>query len=205
MTMHESPSSLPAVPLIQGRLVRLRAREREDVDRAYRWINDYEVSRFLILRYPQSRLQEQAWLDNTPVAGFFGLPLAIETLEGVHIGNIDLRDVQPENRTAEIGIMIGEKRYWSQGYGSDAVRTLTRFAFRVMNLQRVHLRTYEYNERGQAAFRKAGFVEEGRLRQHIYMEGRYWDVVLMGCLREEFEATDVPSGPATPPHGEPAR
>jgi RimJ/RimL family protein N-acetyltransferase len=195
MTMQEPPASLPAVPLIQGRLVRLRAREREDVDRAFRWINDHEVARFLILRYPQSRAQELAWLESTPATSFFGLPLAIDTLEGEHIGNIDLRDVQPESRTAEIGIMIGEKRYWSQGYGSDAVRTLTRFAFRVMNLQRVHLRTYEFNERGQAAFKKAGFVEEGRLRRHIYAEGRYWDVVLMGCLREEFEASDAPPGP----------
>lgn len=193
--MNDQLPPIPPAPLIQGRLVRLRAREPADLDRAYQWINDYDVARFLILRYPQSREQEDAWLRNTPLAGFFQLPLAIDTLDGLHIGNIDLRDVQPENRTAEIGVMIGDKRYWSRGYGSDAVRTLARFAFRVMNLQRVHLRTYEYNERGQAAFKKAGFQEEGRLRRHIYMEGRYWDVVLMGCLRDEFEATDDPPGP----------
>lgn len=187
-----SESPLAATPLIRGNRVVLRAREPEDAERAFRWINDYEVSRFLIMRYPQSREEEQAWVRNTPKVGFFGLHLSIDTLDGVHIGNIDLRDVQPENRTAEIGVMIGDKRYWSGGYGSDAVRTLTRFAFQIMNLQKVHLRTYEYNERGQAAFRKAGFREEGRLRRHLYMEGRYWDVLVMGCLREEFEAEDVP-------------
>lgn len=190
--MEQYGAPFPATPLIQGRLVRLRAREPGDAEQAFRWINDYEVARFLISRYPQSHGQEHGWIENTPTASFFALPLAIETLDGLYIGNIDLRDVQPENRTAEVGVVIGDTRYWGQGYGSDAVRTLTRFAFHTMNLHRVHLRTYEYNERGQAAFKKAGFVEEGRLRQHLYMEGRYWDVILMGCLRDEFEAQDEP-------------
>jgi RimJ/RimL family protein N-acetyltransferase len=181
----------PATGLIQGNLVRLRARDLSDAERAYAWINDWEVARFLLLRYPQSLEEEREWLRSTPRSGFHGLHLAIDTLDGVHIGNIDLRDVQPENRTAEIGVMIGDKRYWSRGYGSDAVRTLARFAFRMMNLQRVHLRTYEYNLRAQAAFKRAGFQVEGRLRRHLYTEGRYWDVILMGCLREEFEAIDA--------------
>jgi RimJ/RimL family protein N-acetyltransferase len=192
--MTAEPPLPPALPKIQGRLVALRAREPDDLDRSMGWINDYEVARFLIVRYPQSRSQEEEWLRGSMRTGFHALPLAIDTLDGVHIGNIDLRDIQPENRTGEIGVMIGDKRYWGRGYGSDAVRTLTRFAFQMMNLQRVHLRTYEYNERAQAAFKKAGFVEEGRLRRHLYMEGRYWDVILMGCLREEFEATETTEG-----------
>ena len=192
--MTDEPPPAELVPKIRGRLVVLRAREPGDIDRAMAWINDYEVARFLIIRYPQSRAAEEDWLRGSMHAGFHGLPLAIDTLDGVHIGNIDLRDIQPENRTGEIGVMIGDKRYWGRGYGSDAVRALTRFAFQTMNLQRVHLRTYEYNERGRAAFTKAGFREEGRLRRHIYMEGRYWDVILMGCLREEFEAEDGTGG-----------
>jgi len=194
--VQEPPSPLAPRAKIEGRLVRLRARgEPGDLERSLTWANDYEVARFLVLRYPQSRAQEEAWFRGDACT-FFNLPLAIETLEGEHIGNLDLRDVQPENRSAELGIMLGDKRYWSRGYGSDAVRTLARFAFQVMNLQRVHLRTYEYNERGQAAFKKAGFQEEGRLRRHLYMDGRYWDVILMGCLREEFEAGDAPPGRA---------
>lgn len=188
--MNDEP--LPPVPLLQGRLVRLRAREPADAERAFIWINDREVARFLILRYPQSVEEEREWLRSTPRAGFFGVHLAIETNDGVHIGNIDLRNVHPENRTAELGVMVGDKRYWSRGYGSDAVRTLTRFAFGMMNLQRVHLQTYEYNIRAQHAFAKAGYKEEGRLRRHLFVDGRYWDVVLMGCLRDEFEADDAP-------------
>lgn len=188
--MPEGP--LPAVPLIQGEHVRLRAREPADAERAVNWINDRDVARFLILRYPQSLEEEREWLRGTPHAGFHGVHLAIETLDGVHIGNIDLRNVQPENRTAELGVMIGDKRYWSRGYGSDAVRALVGFAFRMMNLQRVYLHTYEYNNRAQQAFKKAGFTEEGRLRRHLFVDGRYWDVIVMGCLRDEFEADERP-------------
>lgn len=173
--------------MIEGRLVRLRAREPDDAERAHRWINDWEVARFLVVRYPMSLLSERTWLEHIPSPSFSSVPLAIDTLDGTHIGNIDLRDIQPENRTGEIGIMIGEKAYWSQGYGSDAVRTLAGFAFRRMNLQRVYLRTYEFNERGQRAFAKAGFTVEGRMRRHIYVDGRYWDAIIMGMLREEFE------------------
>lgn len=168
----------------------LRPRRPDDADRAHVWINDWEVARFLVVRYPQSLQGERAWVDATPEASFGGVHLAIDTLDGRHIGNIDLRDVQPENRTAEIGIMIGDKRYWGRGYGSDALRTLARFAFRQMNLQRVYLRTYEFNARGQRAFAKAGFTLEGRLRRHVYVDGRYWDVLVMGLLREEFEAQE---------------
>lgn len=174
--------------MIEGRMVRLRAREASDAERGHRWVNDWEVARFLVMRYPVSLTAEQGWIGSTPMPSFGWLPLAIETLEGEHIGNIDLRDVQPENRTGEIGVMIGEKAYWGRGYGSDAVRTLARLAFQRMNLNRVWLRTYEFNERGQRAFVKAGFVVEGRMRRHLYNEGRYWDVIVMGMLREEFEA-----------------
>lgn len=174
--------------MIEGRLVRLRAREPEDAERAHRWINDWEVARFLVVRYPLSLASERGWVEATPAASFGGVHLAIETLEGEHIGNLDLRNVMPENRTAELGIMIGEKGYWSQGYGADAVRTLARLAFHRMNLNRIYLHTYAYNERAQRAFARAGFRVEGRLRSHVFVDGQYWDVIVMGLLREEFDA-----------------
>lgn len=177
--------------MIEGRLVRLRARDPADAERAHAWITDWEVARFLVARYPLSLAHERAWLDVSPMPSFNHVPLAIDTLDGVHIGNIDLRAIQPENRTAEIGVMIGDKAYWSRGYGSDAVRTLARFAFRQMNLERVYLHTYEFNERGQRAFLKAGFTVEGRMRRHVYVDGRSWDVIIMGLLRDEFEEQEA--------------
>ena len=84
--------------------------------------------------------------------------------------------------------MLGEKDYWAKGYGTDAIVTLLRFAFHEMNLNWVWLHVFEFNERAMVCYQKCGFKEEGRLRQHYYQEGRYWDSVVMGILRDEFDA-----------------
>jgi RimJ/RimL family protein N-acetyltransferase len=172
--------------MIEGKLVNLRAREMSDVERMTRWINDREVTRFLSARYPWSSAAEEAFVRGaTSVPMAFADPrLAIEAKDGTHIGSIGLHRASPENRGAEMGIMIGEKAYWSKGYGSDAVATLVRFAFEEMNLIRIELHVYDFNERGQAAYRKCGFVEEGRMREAHYYEGVYADVVVMAVLRD---------------------
>jgi RimJ/RimL family protein N-acetyltransferase len=174
--------------VIEGKLVNLRAREMSDVERMTRWINDREVTRFMGGGYPWSTEAEEAFVrGQASVPMTFGdLRFAIETKDGVHMGGCGLHRASPENRNAELGIMIGEKAYWSKGFGSDAVATLVRFAFEEMNLNRVELHVYDFNERGQAAYRKCGFVEEGRMRDAHFTEGAYCDVVVMGVLRDEW-------------------
>jgi RimJ/RimL family protein N-acetyltransferase len=93
-----------------------------------------------------------------------------------------------ENRRAELGIMIGEKEYWGHGFGTDTMLTLLRFAFEQMNLHKVTLGVFEFNERGLAMYTKLGFVEEGRFREDLFQDGRYWDLVRMSILRREYEA-----------------
>jgi RimJ/RimL family protein N-acetyltransferase len=175
--------------MLEGALVNLRAPEMDDLDRNTRWINDREVTRYLILRYEMSRLAEEGWLrDLVSKPQAYDRPFfAIETKEGHHIGNINLAKAVPEEQKCELGIMIGEKTYWSQGYGTDALRTLIRFAFDEMNMNRVELGVYDFNERGQAAYRKAGFVEEGRRREALYTEAAYHDIVVMSVLRDEWQ------------------
>ena len=142
------------------------------------------MTAYLSIRYPLSRADEERWLQAASSSFTNGVRLAIETKDGRHIGNIGLHDVRPEDRHAVLGIMIGAKDAWSQGYGTDAVITLLRFAFGEMNLHRVWLQVFEFNERAIACYRKCGFREEGRLRQHYYGRGRYWDVLVLGMLRE---------------------
>ncbi len=174
--------------MLKGKLVNLRALEMTDLDREYAWVNDREVTRFLIIRYPMSRADEERWLRDGPANTFANVRLAIDAKDGAHIGNIGLHEQRTEDRVAALGIMIGEREYWSKGYGTDAVVTLLRFAFHEMNLNRVWLSVFEINERAMACYRKCGFSEEGRLRQDRFIEGRYYDTVLMGVLRDEFEA-----------------
>lgn len=174
--------------MLEGSLVRLRALERADAERAHRWMNNAQVREFLHgMRYPVSTEDEERWIEGAASSSFSRVVLAIETKEGVHIGNVELRGVSAEDRHGELGIVIGEKEYWGEGYGTDAIVTLLRFAFGVMNLHRVWLTTGEDNPRAIACYRRCGFQEEGRLRQDRYLGGRYWDTIVMGVLREEFE------------------
>lgn len=174
--------------MIEGRLVVLRPREMSDLGRFYAWVNDREVTRFLAMRYLMSRAAEEAWLGqwvSVPIS-YSNVGFAIDTKDGVHIGSVAFHHAAAEDRVARLGITIGDKGYWSKGYGTDAMLTLLRFGFEEMNLNRIDLTVDERNGRAIACYRKCGFVEEARLRQDRYSEGAYHDTLIMGILREEW-------------------
>jgi RimJ/RimL family protein N-acetyltransferase len=172
--------------MIIGEKTRLRRIEREDIPTFVRWFCDPEVRTFLLLNSPISHAQEERWFERKLEED--SELFAIETLDGTHIGNIELFDFHRIHRRAELGVVLGEKAYWGQGYGSDAIRTLLRFGFEELNLHRIQLSVYEDNERGIGAYKKCGFQLEGRLRDAIYRQGRYYDLLMLGILAHEFVA-----------------
>lgn len=174
--------------MIEGTMVNLRAMERGDLERAYTWINDGDVTRHLNMRYPMPHAAEEAWVNlrTGREMGYVDPHFAVETKDGEHIGLVAFHRVVPESRAAELGIMIGDKRFWSKGYGTDTVRTIVRFAFDEMDLERVWLRVHADNPRAQAAYRRAGFIDEGCLRQATFKAGKPRDVLVMGVLRGEL-------------------
>jgi RimJ/RimL family protein N-acetyltransferase len=178
--------------MIEGKLVNLRAHEMSDLERYTAWFNDPEVTRFLSMNYPLSLAAEETWLRENAgkQLSYDHVKLAIETKDGVHIGNMGLNQTAPEDRRAVLGISIGDKAYWSKGYGTDAMRTLLRFGFDEMNLYRIELTVDARHERARACYRKCGFVEEVRLRQYRYAEGAYHDKLWMGILRDEWAAQE---------------
>jgi len=172
--------------MLEGRLVRLRAIEPSDRERAVAWLNDPEVTYYLTERYGRSPGAE-TWLSDVPAAGFADVRLAVETKDGVHIGAVNLHRVHPEDRKAGLGIIIGAKEHWGRGCGGDAIETLLRFAFNEMNLNRVWLTVTAGHERAIACYQRCGFREEARERQGFYKHGRYWDFIVMGILRRDFD------------------
>jgi RimJ/RimL family protein N-acetyltransferase len=172
--------------VLEGKLVRLRAPQAEDAQAVHYWMNDPEVTEHLTARYPMAT-SDDFWLAGTGPISFHLVRLAIETKDGEHIGGINLHQIDPENRNAGLGIIIGAKAYWDRGCGADAIVSLLRFAFAEMNLHRVWLTVLSTHERGIACYRRCGFQEEARMRQHIFRHGRYLDFVQMGILRHEFE------------------
>ena len=177
--------------MIYGEQVRLRAVERDDLPHYVEWLNDPEVRRGLNAVFPLSAVEEEAWFENLLDRPEAERPLAIDALEGerwIHIGGCGLFDYEKRARRAELGIMIGDKSRWDQGYGTDAMQVLLRHGFETLNLHRIKLRVFEFNERAVEVYRRLGFVEEGRLRDEQYLEGRYWDTLVMGLLRSEWKA-----------------
>jgi UDP-4-amino-4,6-dideoxy-N-acetyl-beta-L-altrosamine N-acetyltransferase len=180
--------------MIYGAITRLRRIERDDIPTFVRWFADPDVREFLLINRPISIAEEEQWFAQQLQSQNAEL-FAIETNDGIHIGNIGLHDINWVHRAAEMGIVIGHKQYWGKGYGSDAIRTLLRFAFDEMNLHRVQLTVYEDNARAIRAYEKCGFQREGRLRDAVYRKGRYYDMFLMSVLNGELQPGDEASGP----------
>lgn len=103
------------------------------------------------------------------------------------IGNVDLSGIDWISGNAWVGIGIGERENWGKGYGTDAMNVLLRFAFDSLNLKRISLTVFEYNERAIKSYLKVGYKEEGRLRQWMQRAGQRYDLIFMGILREEWE------------------
>ena len=174
---------------LEGKLIRLRAREPEDEPLAYHYFNDPEVTEYLTIRYPVSHRQERGILDE-PVT-YQAAHFAIETLEDRrYLGGCSLLVHRPECRRAELGIVLGDKSYWDGGYGTDTMRTLCRFGFDEMNLHRIELQVFEENARARHLYEKLGFRVEGVRRDAWYQTGHYQDVILMGLLEGELRPNE---------------
>ncbi len=175
--------------MFRGEKIQLGAVQREYLPKYVEWLNDWEVARFLNpgVAAPFNLEDETAWFENRNKSKD-NYVFAILTLEGKLIGNCGLHRVDLKNRSAVFGIFIGDKEYWGKGYGTDATRTLLRFAFAELGLNRIELEVYAFNPRAIRAYEKAGFRRDGVHRQGLYREGKFHDEYIMCILREEWQA-----------------
>lgn len=172
-------------PALQGTLVRLRAHEPADFAVLNDLINDVEVREGVGMVMPQAIAGYQAFIEMTEKDDAKTM-FVIERLEGgIPVGACSFFMIEPAPRTAVIGIWLG-KPYWDGGLGTDAMRTLCRFGFDHMNLQRLELNVFETNPRAVRAYEKVGFVREGTRRHAEFVGGHHVDSYLMGLLAEEL-------------------
>ncbi len=177
-------------PFLVGASVVLRPLVESDVEGDYpNWFNDAEVcagnSHHV---FPYTREEALAYIRG--LAGATDkLVLAIaHKVDGRHVGNVALADLQPLHRRAEFSIVIGDRSAWGKGVATEAGRLLLAHGFDAMNLHRIQCGTLDDNEAMCGLARRLGMKEEGRRRQAMWKRGRYRDVVLFGVLREEFLA-----------------
>jgi len=183
--------------MIIGEHVRLRAVEKDDLPRFVAWFNDPDVRRNLLIYQPLSMGQEEKWYQDMLSRPIDEQPLCIEVLEDndwVVIGDAGFLNINPHDRSAELGISLGDKRYWDQGFGTESVRLLVEHGFNQMNLNRIFLHVFETNLHGIRCYEKVGFKHEGRLREARYLDGRYIDVLVMSILKHEWKKTEIKDG-----------
>ncbi len=171
--------------ILEGKKVRLRPAQPSDLPKFVEWLADAEVRRWLAAVQEPPTLQDEIdWYESTR-ANPDNVLWSIETLDGRLIGTIELR-LSPASRRAELGIAVQDKSQWNKGYGTDAVKLALEYGFDDLELNRVELTTDAANVRGRRCYEKCGFVEEGVLRQHRFVEGRFGDTIVMSVLLEEW-------------------
>jgi RimJ/RimL family protein N-acetyltransferase len=169
---------------LTGNLVSLGPLRRDWLPIYQHWLNDFEMLKLVDRQFkPHSTEWITNWYERHATGQTDSLIFTIiENASSRPVGNIALQDLDYRNRTAELGIYIGDTASRGQGYGSEATSLIVNFAFRVLGLQNIMLRVYEYNEPAIRVYQKAGFREFGRRHQGQFMDGRFWDVILMECL-----------------------
>jgi [ribosomal protein S5]-alanine N-acetyltransferase len=159
----------------EGQLIRLRRKRMSDAENDYRWRCDPEMARFdaaAPLRAPFNDFLV-TYREDVTYPSPFRRVYAIEALDGTHIGNVMYYNIDDARGEAELGITIGDRRFWGTGYGRDAVRT-----FQHVHMRRIYLNTLDWNVRAQRSFAAAGFVQYGTSKRGMH------SFVSMEILRE---------------------
>jgi RimJ/RimL family protein N-acetyltransferase len=169
--------------MILGSKIRLRDKKLADVADDYAWQSDPELAQLDAAQQLTTSFSEylSVYAREFCYSSLSRCPMAIETLEGKHIGNCVYYGVNGTKGETELGIMIGDRDYWDKGYGTDAVATLVDYIFRQTGLSRIYLKTLEDNYRAQKCFKKCGFTPYG----HKVRDG--YRFVLMELHRQQWQ------------------
>ncbi len=177
--------------LFTGNLVHLNDEDPQKLAEAFaRWNRDSEYYRLLDTAAARlwSAKKMKDWFEkDLESASPNYVAFSVRTLtEDKLIGFVAFDSVNWTSREAFVAIGIGERDYWGKGCGTDAMRLMLRYGFTELNLHRVSLAVFEYNPRALRSYEKCGFRHEGREREFLLRDGKRWDMLHMGILREEW-------------------
>ena len=178
---------------IVGDTIYLSPRNSEDVETFTKWLNDFQVTdglgrSGLIVTLNGEKEYLEKINDNDMTRYYF----VIVTLENDEmIGTVSIENMNYTNRSAELGIFIGDETYRGKGIGEEAIHLILDYGFNYLNLNSIHLTVLSFNERAIACYKKCGFKEVGRLREAYYLNGKYYDKILMDILKSEFNETYI--------------
>ncbi len=170
--------------VVYGKKIKLRDKELGDARQDYEWQMDWELARLDASPMTQSSFREYTadYAVQLRSPNHARHIFAVVTLNGRHIGNCSYYNLNETRREAELGIMIGDRAFWGQGYGTDAVNALLKYIFTETDLLQVHLKSLDWNLRGHRCFERCGFTRCG----YMYRDG--YSFILMEIRREKWQA-----------------
>ena len=170
---------------IVGEKVYLSPINCDDYLKYVEWLNDLDIAKY-INHYTNilSITGEKEYLEKASCEKYnYAI---IDKEKDLLLGNISLMNINDINRTAELGIFIGDKNYHSRGYGSEAIMLLLDYAFNYVNLNNIMLKVFSYNKRAIKAYEKCGFKTFGIWKESHYFDGKYHDEIFMNILKDDF-------------------
>lgn len=175
-------------PFITGERLYLRGLEKEDLKgNMFNWANDSEVTHYMYTGLKPNTMEVlEKEYDNVVHSDKDVVFAIMDKKTKQHIGNVGLYTINWLYRSAEYRIIIGEKSFWSKGYGAEAAELVLNYGFEKLNLNKIWLGVNTENQAAVKSYHKAGFKNEGTLREEIYRNGKYYDALRMSILRSEF-------------------
>ena len=188
METSDPPIDSPTLNIL-GEKVALGPLRRDLLPLYERWINDFEVTVTLGAQMrPMTHEAEEAWYQRA-AQGEGSVSFTIYERSTLRpIGNTGLHNIDHLHRTAEFGILIGEKDCWDKGYGTEVTTLMLDYGFTCLNLHNIILSVDSGNQRGIRAYTRAGFKVIGRRREARRRGGRTTDTIFMDCLASEFQS-----------------
>ena len=162
----------------------LRPMNRDDTDFVVAWRNKDDVRKRFIYREPFTRSTHEDWIKNMVETGR-AVQMIICDLAAKPLGSVYIRDIDRQHNKAEYGIFIGEAQARGRGVGTAAAKLMLRYCFQKEGLHRVYLRVFADNIQAVRSYEKAGFVREGLLRDDVYIDGSYCDMIWMAAVNTD--------------------
>ncbi|MGR9049814.1 GNAT family N-acetyltransferase [Halobacillus faecis] len=175
------------IKLLEDDRVYLRPLEQEDLDLFYtKALWDREGRRLTGTQTVFSRNGVQNWFDRISMDDSrIDLVICLQDTDRL-IGDIAMLDIDYQNRKSVIRISIFDQKYWGHGYGTESISLFVRYGFEMLNMNRIGLDVFSFNDRALKCYKNLGFQEEGRLRDDLFYDGKYHDSILMSILKREF-------------------
>lgn len=175
-------------PILKGKKVILKPLHISQAENYFRWLKDEKVNKFLSADFNDLNLKKETAYIKKSNKEKNSFRWAIYAKSGAHIGTTALHDIEvKQNLKAIWGIFIGEKNYWGKGLGTDVLKTVLKFSFDKLKLNRVELGVFPFNKRAIKCYKKCGFKKEGLHRQTINKNGKFVDIIIMSILKSDYK------------------